>query len=108
MHSLIVNDFQTATFRAVEIPRPEPTANQVLVRIKATGVNLIDSKIRLFTLDTALSAHEAVEQGTAVIKIVIDLYVWTVNLVYNLKRQEIYCYEYNKRHHQPVQPVCSA
>jgi NADPH:quinone reductase len=46
MHALIVDDFQTATFRAVEIPRPEPTAIQVLVRIKASGVNPIDSKIR--------------------------------------------------------------
>jgi NADPH:quinone reductase len=46
MHALIVDNFQIATFRAVEIPRPEPTANQVLVRIKASGVNLIDSKIR--------------------------------------------------------------
>jgi NADPH2:quinone reductase len=42
----LVDDFQTATFRAVEIPRPEPTANQVLVRIKASGVNPLDSKIR--------------------------------------------------------------
>jgi NADPH:quinone reductase len=46
MHALIVDDFQTATFRAVEMPRPEPTASQVLVQIKASGVNPIDSKIR--------------------------------------------------------------
>ena len=46
MHALIVDDFQIATFRAVEIPRPEPTHNQVLVRIKASGVNPLDSKIR--------------------------------------------------------------
>lgn len=46
MHALIVDDFQIATFRAVEIPRPEPTSDQVLVRIKASGVNPIDSKIR--------------------------------------------------------------
>jgi len=46
MQALIVDDFQTATFRAAEIPRPEPTANQVLVRIKASGVNPLDSKIR--------------------------------------------------------------
>lgn len=46
MHALIVDDFQIATFRAVEILRPEPTANQVLVRIKASGVNPLDSKIR--------------------------------------------------------------
>lgn len=46
MRALIVNDFQIPTFRAVEMPRPEPTANQVLVRIKASGVNPLDSKIR--------------------------------------------------------------
>lgn len=46
MQALIVEDFQIATFRAVEIPRPKPTAKQVLVQIKASGVNPIDSKIR--------------------------------------------------------------
>ncbi|WP_242064874.1 zinc-dependent alcohol dehydrogenase family protein [Nostoc sp. FACHB-133] len=46
MQALIVDDFQTATFRTVEIPRPQPTAHQVLVRIKASGVNPLDSKIR--------------------------------------------------------------
>ncbi|HEY9727186.1 MAG TPA: zinc-dependent alcohol dehydrogenase family protein [Chroococcales cyanobacterium] len=46
MHALIVDDFQTATFRNAEIPQPKPTANQVLVRIKASGVNPLDSKIR--------------------------------------------------------------
>jgi NADPH2:quinone reductase len=45
MHALIVDD-QTATFQATIIPRPEPAANQVLVRVKASGVNPLDSKIR--------------------------------------------------------------
>jgi NADPH:quinone reductase len=45
MHALIVDD-QTATFRTATIPRPEPASNQVLVRIKASGVNPLDSKIR--------------------------------------------------------------
>lgn len=45
MHALIADD-QTATFRTAQIPRPEPTANQVLVQIKASGVNPLDSKIR--------------------------------------------------------------
>ncbi|HEY9622720.1 MAG TPA: zinc-dependent alcohol dehydrogenase family protein [Crinalium sp.] len=45
MQALIV-DAQTATFQTVEIPRPEPAVNQVLVRIKASGVNPLDSKIR--------------------------------------------------------------
>lgn len=47
MYALMVDDYQTATFRTVEIPRPEPTANQVLVRIRASGVNPLDSKIRM-------------------------------------------------------------
>jgi NADPH2:quinone reductase len=46
MQALIVDDFQTATFRSAKIPRPEPTVNPVLVRIKASGVNPLDSKIR--------------------------------------------------------------
>lgn len=46
MHALIVDDDRTAIFRTAEIPRPEPTTNQVLVRIKASGVNPLDSKIR--------------------------------------------------------------
>lgn len=47
MYALMVDDHQTATFRTVEIPRPEPTVNQVLVRIRASGVNPLDSKIRM-------------------------------------------------------------
>jgi NADPH2:quinone reductase len=46
MQALIVDDDQTATFRVTQIPCPEPAANQVLVRIKASGVNPLDSKIR--------------------------------------------------------------
>lgn len=46
MKALIVDDFQAATFRTVEIPCPETTAGKVLVRIKASGVNPLDSKIR--------------------------------------------------------------
>ena len=46
MQALIVDDFQTATFRTAKIPQPIPTANQVLIRIKASGVNPLDSKIR--------------------------------------------------------------
>ncbi len=45
MHALIVDD-QIATFRTAAIPRPETASNQVLVRIKASGVNPLDSKIR--------------------------------------------------------------
>lgn len=46
MRALMVDDYQTATFRTTEIPRPEPTTNQALVRIKASGINPLDSKIR--------------------------------------------------------------
>jgi NADPH:quinone reductase len=35
-----------APFKLVEIPRPEPAAGEVLVRIRATGVNPLDTKIR--------------------------------------------------------------
>jgi NADPH2:quinone reductase len=33
-------------FRAVDLPRPVPTAGQVLVRVLASGVNPLDTKIR--------------------------------------------------------------
>jgi NADPH2:quinone reductase len=33
-------------FRKVEVPRPTPGVNQVLVRISASGVNPLDAKIR--------------------------------------------------------------
>ena len=46
MRALIVDDFQTSLFRHAEIPCPTPGCRQVLVRIKASGVNPIDSKIR--------------------------------------------------------------
>ena len=33
-------------FAAVDLPRPTPTGNQVLVRIHAAGINPLDTKIR--------------------------------------------------------------
>jgi NADPH:quinone reductase len=33
-------------FRTVEVPRPEPAAGELLVRIRASGVNPLDAKIR--------------------------------------------------------------
>ena len=33
-------------FRAIELPRPVPETNQVLVRITTSGVNPLDTKIR--------------------------------------------------------------
>jgi NADPH:quinone reductase len=33
-------------FRQVDLPRPTPTMNQVLIRVRASGVNPLDTKIR--------------------------------------------------------------
>jgi len=45
MRALVMERHQ-APFRLVELPRPVPTAGQVLVRIHASGVNPLDTKIR--------------------------------------------------------------
>ena len=45
MQAYIV-DAPDAEFRRTELPRPTLTANQVLVRIRASGVNPLDTKIR--------------------------------------------------------------
>ncbi|MGV8921185.1 MAG: zinc-dependent alcohol dehydrogenase family protein [Pseudomonas sp.] len=45
MQALIV-DTANAPFRLIEMPKPAPSAGQVLVRIKASGVNPLDGKIR--------------------------------------------------------------
>ena len=39
-------DSAGAAFRAAEMPQPQPAANQVLIRIRASGVNSLDTKIR--------------------------------------------------------------
>ncbi|MDB5851250.1 MAG: putative zinc-type alcohol dehydrogenase [Rhodoferax sp.] len=44
MHAALA-DAPGAPFRVVALPRPEPTAGQVLVRIAASGVNPLDTKI---------------------------------------------------------------
>ena len=41
-----VLDSHGAEFRVAPVARPEPAAGQVLVRIKASGVNPLDLKIR--------------------------------------------------------------
>lgn len=46
MRALALNDTEDRNFVEMQIPRPEAGAGQVLVRIKASGVNPIDSKIR--------------------------------------------------------------
>jgi NADPH2:quinone reductase len=46
MRAMVVDDFATGTFRLVEVERPQPRAGEVLIRIVASGVNPLDSKIR--------------------------------------------------------------
>jgi len=45
MRALVLEEYN-APFRLVEVARPRPAAGQVLVRIKASGVNSLDTKIR--------------------------------------------------------------
>jgi NADPH2:quinone reductase len=45
MQALLLENYG-APFRLVDIARPEPAAGQVLVRIRASGVNPLDTKIR--------------------------------------------------------------
>src|ERR1700741_2729960 len=45
MKALIVRS-AGAPFELVEVPRPEPAAGEVLVRVRASGVNPLDTKIR--------------------------------------------------------------
>ncbi|WP_397452450.1 zinc-dependent alcohol dehydrogenase family protein [Pseudomonas sp. NA-150] len=59
MQALIV-DTANAPFRLVELPRPTPAAGQVLVRIKASGVNPLDGKIRAGTAGHARQPLPAV------------------------------------------------
>src|SRR5476651_1713272 len=45
MRALIV-DAANVPFRLTDLPKPMPAAGQLLVRIKASGVNPLDGKIR--------------------------------------------------------------
>jgi NADPH2:quinone reductase len=45
MQAFIVEE-PNGDFHKVDLPRPKPTGNQVLVRIQASGVNPLDTKIR--------------------------------------------------------------
>lgn len=45
MNALVL-DSAGADFRLAELPRPEPKADEVLVRVRASGVNPLDTKIR--------------------------------------------------------------
>ena len=45
MRALFLESYD-APFTLAEVPRPEPDNGEVLVRIKASGVNPLDTKIR--------------------------------------------------------------
>ena len=45
MKALVV-DYAKGPFQLVDVPRPAPAADEVLVRIQASGVNPLDTKIR--------------------------------------------------------------
>jgi len=45
MKALIIRS-TGAPFELVEVPRPEPAAGEVLVRVRASGVNLLDTRTR--------------------------------------------------------------
>jgi NADPH:quinone reductase len=46
MRALVLDDYQTSRFRSAQIDTPVPRKGEVLIRIKAVGVNPIDYKIR--------------------------------------------------------------
>jgi NADPH:quinone reductase len=52
MHALFLNRYN-GPLELSEVPRPRPSAGQVLVRIAASGLNPLDTKIRAGTADHA-------------------------------------------------------
>src|SRR6266481_4296356 len=52
MKAMILNEYK-APFELADIPRPIPLTGQVLVKIKASGVNPLDVKIRCGAADHA-------------------------------------------------------
>jgi NADPH2:quinone reductase len=78
----LVLERHNGPFILTEAELPAITAGQVLVRIKASGVNPLDTKMRTgnaaharveLPWSTALQAHVAVEMGTTVGKIVVEI-----------------------------------
>ncbi|WPY95286.1 zinc-dependent alcohol dehydrogenase family protein [Limimaricola variabilis] len=56
MKAMTLSDYGTeATFHEADMPRPQPEAGQVLVRVKATSVNTIDTMIKAMGKDLPLS-----------------------------------------------------
>ena len=60
MRALILDDYETAQFRSAQIDKPSAGPGEVLVRIKASGVNPIDYKIRTGQAPYAMPALPAV------------------------------------------------
>jgi NADPH:quinone reductase len=46
MRAMVVDDFASGLFRLAEVARPDPKDHEVLIRVVASGVNPLDSKIR--------------------------------------------------------------
>ncbi|MBB3710728.1 alcohol dehydrogenase [Limimaricola variabilis] len=56
MKAMTLNDYGTeAAFHEADMPRPQPASGQVLVRVKATSVNTIDTMIKAMGKDLPLS-----------------------------------------------------
>jgi alcohol dehydrogenase len=56
MKAMTLNDYGTeAAFHEADMPRPQPEPGQVLVRVKATSVNTIDTMIKAMGKDLPLS-----------------------------------------------------
>jgi len=56
MRAMTLNDYGTeAAFQEADMPRPQPEPGQVLVRVKATSVNTIDTMIKAMGKDLPLS-----------------------------------------------------
>ena len=56
MKAMTLNDYGTeAAFHEADMPRPQPETGQVLVRVKATSVNTIDTMIKAMGKDLPLS-----------------------------------------------------
>lgn len=60
MRALILDDYEVAQFRSTQIEKPSAGPGEVLVRIKASGVNPIDYKIRTGQAPYAMPALPAV------------------------------------------------
>lgn len=60
MRALLLDDYAAPSFRSAQIAKPVPAAGEVLVRIIASGVNPIDTKIRTGQAPYAMPALPAV------------------------------------------------